>query len=135
MSRLTIPPLITSRKNSLVNMNANDKTIEMKNGSAIAAKESDAIRGSDLEAASSGPIKPDLLNPPQSSKSEEWIEKPLSQAEKDAKFLEAHKALARLMKLRKKKHRNQNAGAFGGVGTKRKGKKKLARYLERNTVL
>ena len=59
---------------------------------------------------------------------------PLTQAEKDAKFLEAHKALARLMKLRKTKHRNQNAGAFGGVGTKRKAKKKLARYLERNTI-
>lgn len=63
------------------------------------------------------------------------VSKSETQAEKDAKFLEAHKAFAQLMKLRKKKHRGKNAGAFGGVGTLRKKKKKLARYLERNTVL
>jgi len=61
--------------------------------------------------------------------------KELTQAEKDAQFKKAYMAYERLLQMKKKKHRGQNAGAFGGAGTKRKGKKKLARYLARNTVI
>lgn len=61
--------------------------------------------------------------------------KELTQQEKDAQFKKAFMALERLQQMRKRKHRGQNAGAFGGTGTYRKKKKKLARYIERNTVL
>jgi len=58
----------------------------------------------------------------------------LSQAEKDEKFRQAFLALAKLDRLRKKKHRGQNPGAFGGAHPGIKKKRKLARYLSKNTI-
>ena len=71
----------------------------------------------------------------ESPKTETATTPPLTQEQKDANFRKAIAAYEKLLKMRKKKHRGQNSGAFGGAGTKRKAKKKLARYLERNTVL
>jgi len=58
----------------------------------------------------------------------------LTQAEKDEKFRQAFLALAKLDRLKKKKHRGQNPGAFGGAHPGIKKKRKLARYLSKNTI-
>jgi hypothetical protein len=58
----------------------------------------------------------------------------ISQAEKDEKFRQAFLALAKLNRLKKTKHRGRNPGAFGGAHPGIKKKKKLARYLAKNTI-
>jgi hypothetical protein len=58
----------------------------------------------------------------------------LSQAEKDEKFRQAFLALAKLNQLKKTKHRGRTPGAFGGAHPGIKKKKKLARYLAKNTI-
>ena len=52
----------------------------------------------------------------------------------EQKLHDAYKALAMLQKLKKKKHRGQNAGAFGGKNVGIKRRKKLAKEIERTTV-
>ena len=59
----------------------------------------------------------------------------LTQAEKDEKFRQAFLALAKLNRLKKTKHRGRNPGAFGGAHPGIKKKKKLARYLAKNTIV
>lgn len=58
----------------------------------------------------------------------------LTQAQKDEKFRQAFLALAKLNKLKKTKHRGKNPGAFGGAHPGIKKKRKLARYLSKNTI-
>ena len=58
----------------------------------------------------------------------------LTQAQKDEQFRQAFLALAKLNRLKKTKHRGKNPGAFGGAHPGIKKKKKLARYLAKNTV-